>query len=157
MRDRQPGDLDTGGSYVCFQFEKHPPVHAVIWDLDGMIIQLTADDDEMSVADLEELVQFILALCQSYSTTILSHRPALSAIPYGRFEKLFLALEDRRWDDYLTAAHRLEVSPQHSVVIAVDPKRLNDAGQMGFQTVAFQNPRQAVSELLPLLAEPLAV
>lgn len=135
----------------------HPPVHAVIWDLDGMIIQFEAKDGEMSVSDLDALVQFILALCQYYRTTILIRQPSLSTLPYARFEKLLLPFEERQREDYLTVVHQLDVQPQQSVVIAIDPQRLVDAHQMGFQTVAFVNPRQAISELLPLLAEPLAV
>ena len=134
---------------------KHPPVHAVIWDLDGMVIQFKAKDGETSVADLEALVRFILALCQEYTTTILGLEPAVSAASFAQFEKLLFPMNERQHDDYLTVARRLAVSPHHAVVVAIDPQHLDEANRLGFLTVAFQNPRQAVSQLLPMLAEPL--
>lgn len=133
----------------------HPPVRAVIWDLDGMVIQIKASESEMSVVDLESLVQFILALGQEYRIAVLSRLPAAAATPCC-FEKLVVRLENGRSDDYHLALRHLEVQPRQSVVVGIDPRRLIDAHRMGFQTVAFRNPRQAVSELLPLLAEPLA-
>lgn len=134
---------------------KHPPVHAVIWDLDGMVIQFKAKDGETSVADLEALVRFILALCQEYTTAILGRQPVMSTASFARFEKLLFPMNERQHDDYLTVARRLEVSPHHAVVVAIDPQHLDEANRLGFLTVAFQNPRQAVSQLLPMLAEPL--
>ena len=134
---------------------EHPPVHAVIWDLDGMVIQFKAKDGETSVADLEALVRFILALCQEYTTAILGRQPVMSTASFARFEKLLFPMNERQHDDYLTVARRLEVSPHHAVVVAIDPQHLDEANRLGFLTVAFQNPRQAVSQLLPMLAEPL--
>ncbi|GAP15331.1 hypothetical protein LARV_03115 [Longilinea arvoryzae] len=135
--------------------ENHPPVRAVIWDLDGMVIQINQSENEMSLADLESLVLFILALGQEYRMVVLSHQSEAMAVHLGSFEKLLLPLKDGRTDDYHLALHRLAVQPRQSVIVGVDPLRLTDANRMGFQTVAFHNPRQMASELLPLLAEPL--
>jgi len=135
----------------------HPPVRAVIWDLDGMVIQISANENEMSVTDLESLVQFILAICQNFRTAVLSRESTKTASQFANFEKLLLPLDGRRRDDLSIALRRLKVPPQQSVIIGIDPQRLTDANQMGFQIVAFQNPRQVANELLSLLAEPLAV
>ncbi len=135
----------------------YPPVRAVIWDLDGMVIRIGECRDEMSLVDLESLLQFILTLGEEYRMVVLSHQPVAMTLHFGGLEKLLLLLESGRTDDYHLALRRLAVQPRQSVVIGVDPLRLTDATRMGFQTVAFHNPRQMASELLPLLAEPLAV
>lgn len=134
----------------------NPPVRAVIWDLDGMVIQISANENEMSVLDLESLVQFILAVCLNYRTAVLSHENTTMTAPFASFEKLLLPMEGRNRDDFSVAVRSLEVRPEQSVVIAIDPQRLTDASQLGFQTVAFHNPRQVASDLLPLLVESLA-
>lgn len=134
----------------------NPPVRAVIWDLDGMVIQISANENEMSVLDLESLVQFILAVCLNYRTAVLSHEKTTMTAPFANFEKLLFPLEGRNRDDFSVAVRSLEVRPEQSVVIAIDPQRLTDASQLGFQTVAFHNPRQVASDLLPLLVESLA-
>jgi hypothetical protein len=135
----------------------HPPVRAVIWDLDGMIVQIKASETEMSVSDLESLVQFILVLCQNYRIVVLTRQPAERIVPSDCLERLMLPLESGRSNDYYLALRWLHAQPRQSVVVGVDPQRLVDASRIGIQTVAFHNLRQAVSELLPLLAEPLAV
>jgi len=141
----------------AYMMNNNPPVRAIIWDLDGMVIRINAKDGEMAMADLEALVRFILALCQDYNTTILGRQSAMNAVPFARFEELFLPMKEWRHDDYLSVVHRLEALPERAVVIAIDPLRLSEANRLGFLTIVFQNPRQAVSELLPMLAEPLAV
>lgn len=137
-------------------YANHPPVRAVIWDLDGMVIDINQSETAMSLVDLESLLLFMLTLGQEYRVLVLSHRPGTTAAHTDRFEKLVLPLESGRTDDYHQALHRLAVQPRHSVVVGIDPSRLTDADRMGFQTVAFHNPRQMASELLTLLAEPLA-
>lgn len=141
----------------AYMMNNNPPVRAIIWDLDGMMIRIKAKDGEMTVADLEALVRFILALCQDYNTTILGRQSAMNAVPFARFEELLFPMKEWGHDDYLSVVHRLEVLPEHAVVIAIDPLRLSEANRLGFLTITFQNPRQAVSELLPMLAEPLGV
>jgi len=139
----------------AYTMNNHPPVHAVIWDLDGMVIQIKAKDGEMTVSDLEALVRFILALCQDFTTTILGRQPVMGTASFARFEKLVYPMNDRQHGDYLTVVQWLAVSPRHTVVVAIDPQRLDEADRLGFLTISFHNPRQAVSELLPMLAEPL--
>lgn len=137
-------------------FTNHPPVRAVIWDLDGMVVEFTACKDAMSVTDLEALVQFILALCQEYRIAVLTRRTAEAGGHSDSFERLLLPLENGRSNDFHLALRWLRVEPRQSVVVGIDPQRLSDAGRLGMHTIAFQNLRQAVSDLLPLLAEPLA-
>lgn len=136
---------------------KHPPVRAVIWDLDGMVIQFNATDGETSVMDLEALVQFMMTLSEDYHTVVLTRHSAAMEAHVDSFERLMLPLESGRSDDYHVALRWLDVQPRQAAVVGIDPRRLEDARRMGFQTVSFGNPRQAVSELLMLLAEPLAV
>lgn len=138
------------------QFANRPPVRAVIWDLDGMVLQIETCDGEMSLMDLETLLEFILALGQEYRSAVLSRQRIALAARCDSFERLVLPLDRGRSDGYHQASRRLEVQPSQSVVIGIDPKRLVAANRMGFQTIAFHNLRQMASELLPLLAEPLA-
>ncbi|HWQ04392.1 MAG TPA: hypothetical protein VN452_03460 [Longilinea sp.] len=135
----------------------HPPVRAVIWDLDGIVVQINENNDAMSFADLESLTQFILALCQQYQIAIMTRRLLDLPLQSGYFDQYLFPFGNRRSDDYLPALHWLKVQPCQSVIIGINLQRLSNAAQMGMQTIWFRNPRQAVGELLPLLAESLAV
>ena len=68
----------------------HPPVRAVIWDLDGMVVQFRGQQGAVTLTDLELLVQFILELSQKYTEKtipdrsekyILDHASSLFSLP----------------------------------------------------------------------------
>lgn len=134
----------------------HPPVRAVIWDLDGMVVQFREQQGAVSLTDLELLVQFILELSQKYQIAIMTRLPVETEPQPGFFDQYLLTLETRCSEDYQPALRQLNVPPSQSVVVGIDMQRLTNADRMGMQIIRFCNPRQVASELLPLLAEPLA-
>jgi hypothetical protein len=134
----------------------HPPIRAVIWDLDGMVVQIYENQDAVSLSDLELLIQFIIVLCQHYQIAVMTRQPVNMKPQSDSIDQYLVTLECRDPDEYQPALRFLKVSPCQSVVIGSDVQRLTNAERMGMKTIRFYNPRQAVSELFPLLAESLA-
>ncbi len=134
----------------------HPPVRAVIWDLDGMVVQFRENQDTVSLTDLDLLIQFMLTLCQQYRIAVMTHQPAAMKSLSGCIDQYLVSFESRCPEDYQSALSYLQVSPCQSVVIGTDMQRLANAERMGMEIIHFSNPRQAVSDLFPLLAESLA-
>lgn len=135
---------------------RHPPIRAVIWDLDGMIVQLHEYQDAVSLTDLELLIQFILTLCQQYRIAVMTRQPAAMKSLSDCIDQYLVSFENKCPEDYQPVLSYLNVSPCHSVVIGTNMQRLANAERMGMEIIHFSNPRQAVSELFPLLAESLA-